>query len=84
MDAFEILVVILSVALAIFLVVGIVLTVALVKLTNQVRGVVSKADDIMDDVEQVSSFFKKAAGPVAITGLISNIVSAVTGAAKKK
>ncbi len=83
MDAFEILVIILSITLAIFLVVGIVLTVSLVKLSNQVRGVVAKADEVMDNVEQVSSFFRKTAGPVAITGLISNIVSAVTGAKKK-
>ncbi len=84
MDAFEILVIILSVALAVLLVASIILVVALVKLTGQVRKVVDKAEEIVDDVESVSSFFKKAAGPVAITGLISNIVSAVTNQTKKR
>ncbi len=84
MDAFEILVVILSITLAILLVATIFLVMALVKLTNQVRKVTEKAEEIVDDVESVSSFFKKAAGPVAITGLIGNIVSAVTEHTKKR
>lgn len=83
MDAFEILVVILSAALAVLLLVSIIFVVVLVKLINQVRKVVDKAEEIVDDVESVSSFFKKAAGPVAITGLISNIVGAVTKHAKR-
>ncbi|GEM_PF-1007902 len=84
MDAFEILVIALSVALAIFLTAAIVLTVVVIKLMQQVRIIVAKADDVMDNVESVSNFFRKTAGPVAITGLISNIVSAVTNAAKKR
>lgn len=78
MDAYNILVIVLSIALALFLVVGIVLVVALVKLANQVRVITAKAEDIMNDVEAVSGFFKKSAGPVAITSLVSNIISKVT------
>ncbi len=84
MDAFEILVVILSIALAILLVTSIFFVVVLIKLTNQLRRVTDKAEEIVDDVEAVSGFFKKAAAPVAITGVISNIVSAVTEYAKKE
>lgn len=83
MDAYEILVIILSIALAVLLVTSIFFVVVLIKLVNQVRAVTDKAEEIVDDVEAVSSFFKKAAAPVAITGLISNIVSAVTDHNKK-
>lgn len=70
--------------LAIFLAVGIVLIVAIIKLVNKVKFVVAKAEDIVDDVEAVSGFFRKTAGPVAITGLIGNIVSKVAEMKGKK
>lgn len=84
MDAFEILVVILSIALAILLIASITLVVVLVKLVNQLRVVSQKAEEIVNDVETVSGFFRKSAGPVAITSLISNIVSKVTEMKGKK
>lgn len=83
MDAFGILVIILSITLAILLIASIVLVTALVKLVKQIHVITEKAEDIVDDVESVSGFFKKAAGPVAITSLISNIVSQVTEHMKK-
>jgi hypothetical protein len=84
MDAFEILVVILSITLAILLIASIFLVVVLVKLVNQLRVISKKAEEIVDDVESVSGFFRKSAGPVAITSLISNIVSKVTEMKGKK
>jgi hypothetical protein len=84
MDAFEILVIILSITLAILLTASIFLVVVLVKLVNQLRIVSHKAEEIVDDVETVSGFFRKTAGPVAITSLISNIVSKVTEMKGKK
>lgn len=84
MDAYEILVIILSITLAILLVASITLVVVLVKLVNQLRVVSKKAEEIVDDVETVSGFFRKTAGPVAITSLISNIVSKVTEMKGKK
>ncbi len=84
MDAFEILVIILSITLAVLLIASIFLVVVLVKLVNQLRIVSHKAEEIVDDVETVSGFFRKTAGPVAITSLISNIVSKVTEMKSKK
>lgn len=78
MDAYGILVIILSITLAILLVVCIVLGIALTKLVNQVRDITTKAEEIMDDVEAVSGFFRKTAAPVAVTSMISNIISKVT------
>lgn len=83
MDSYDILVIILSIALGILLVVSIVFVSVLIKLVNQLRVISHKAEEIVDDVESVSGFFKKAAGPVAVTSLISNIVSKVSEFKKK-
>jgi len=84
MDAFEILVVILSIAFAIFLLCAIIFVVVLIKLVQQLRLISKKAEEIVDDVETVSGFFRKTAGPVAVTSLISNIVSKVAEFKSKK
>lgn len=75
MDAYGILVIILSVTLAIFLVLAIVLTVFVIKLVNTLRSIAAKAENIADNVEHVGELFRKTATPVAITNLISNMVS---------
>jgi hypothetical protein len=84
MDSYDILVIVLSIALAILLVVSIVCVVALTKLIKQLQVISNKAEEIVDDVEAVSGFFRKSAGPVAVTSLISNIVSKVADFNNKK
>jgi hypothetical protein len=84
MDSYDILVIVLSIALAILLIVSIMFVVVLIKLVNQLRVISKKAEEIVDDVESVSGFFKKAAGPVAVTNLVSNIVSKVAEFKKGK
>ncbi len=84
MNSFDILVIILSSALGLFLIAAIVLTVSLIKLVKQLRAISSKAEEIVDDVEAVSGFFRKTAGPVAVTSFVSNIVSKVAELSKKK
>jgi hypothetical protein len=83
MDAYQVLVIILSVALAVFLVLAIVLTAIFVKVMLTVKRITTKAESVMDDVESVSDFFRKSAAPVAIGKLISNIVSTITERNKK-
>jgi len=83
MDAFEILVIILSITLAIFMVLAIILTFNFIKISQTVRSIVNKADSVMDDVESAAEFFKKTSVPIGITSLVANIVSKVTGENKK-
>jgi len=83
MDSYDILVIVLSIALGVLLIVSIVFVSVLIKLVNQLRAISKKAEEIVDDVESVSGFFKKAAGPVAVTSFISNIVSKVAEIKKK-
>jgi len=84
MDSFDVLVIVLSITLAILLIVSIILVVGLIKLVKQLRVISQKAEEIVDDVEAVSGFFRKSAAPVAITSLISNIVSKVSEFKDKK
>ncbi len=84
MNTYDILVIVLSITLGIFLIVGIILIISLIKLVGKLREITAKAEDIVGDVEAVSGFFRKTAGPVAITGLISNIVSTVADLKGKK
>jgi len=83
MDSYDILVIVLSITLGILLILTIVFIAVLIKLVNQLRSISKKAEEIVDDVESVSGFFKKAAGPVAVTSFISNIVSKVAEIKKK-
>lgn len=83
MDAFEILVIILSITLAIFMLLAIILTFNFIKISQTVRSIVNKADSVMDDVESAAEFFKKTSVPIGITSLVANIVSKVTGENKK-
>ena len=83
MDAFQILVIILSVTLAVFLVLAIILTINFIKISQTLRSIVAKADSVMDDVESVAEFFKKTSVPLGVTSLLANIVSKVTGENKK-
>lgn len=78
MDAFEILVVILSVTLALFLLLAIVFVVSLIKLTKQIRQITEKAEGIVDEVGAASSFFRKSATTVTFASVVSNIVDKVT------
>lgn len=84
MSAFEILVLMLSIALGVLLIISIAIAIAIYRLVEKLRAISEKAEDVVEDVEAVSGFFRKTAGPVAITGLISNIVSKVAEITDKK
>lgn len=86
----QILVVVLSSFLALFLFLGIVLVVGLLKFTKKMNAIadsaqeiVSKAQDIADKVENVSDMFKRTAGPVALGRHLMNIYEMVTNHKKR-
>ncbi len=84
MDSYSILVIILSTTLSVLLILCIIIAVILIKLLNKFKELTNKTEDIIDDVEAVSSYFRKTATSVAITGLIGNIVSKVADITNKK
>lgn len=73
MEAQEILVVILSSFLALFLLLGIILLALCIKIANHIKRISEKAEDIVDKAEDVADFFSKAATPMALGKLISNV-----------
>lgn len=73
----QILVIILSVTLAIFLILGIVLTIKLIQIANGLKRITTKAEDVVDKAEAAAEVFQKAAAPVAIGRLISNITDLI-------
>jgi len=76
-NAETILVIILSVTLTIFLIVGIVLIVTLVRLVKSLNAVAVKAQEIVDNVETASDVLKKAAGPLAIGKFMMNMADLI-------
>ncbi len=74
----EVLVVILSAALAVLLILTIVVSVLAIKLLQSVQRISEKAEHIIENVEQVGDTFKNAAGPLALVKVISNIVRMVS------
>ena len=87
----QILVIILSAFLALFLLLGIILFANLMKLTKKMQEVadtaheiVSKAHDITSKVDSVSDMFKKTAGPLALGKYFMNIAETVAKHKKGK
>ncbi len=75
-DAAEVLLIIVSATLSIFLIVAIIAIVKSIKILNHIKSITEKAERIADNAESASEFFKNTAGPAAIAKLIANITSA--------
>lgn len=73
--AAEILVIILSVTLTVFLTVGIILTIYLIKLTRQIRKVTASAERTVDGIEMVVTSAVKMSIPVLITNLVAKFIN---------
>lgn len=76
-NATEILIIILSVVLTLFLIVSIVLAVILIKLARSIRQIAEKADGVVGNVEAASAALKNVAGPLATGKFVMNIVDMV-------
>ncbi len=76
-NAEQILVIILSTALAIFLILAIIATTKLIQILNHLKAISEKAEKLATTAESIGEFFKYTAGPAAIGKLISNISDAV-------
>lgn len=74
MDAFEILVIILSITLAIFLLLAIALTIGLIKLVKQLNVTAERTDNIVSNIESASDSIKNMAGPAAFMSAIAKLI----------
>ncbi|MEI6850504.1 MAG: hypothetical protein WCK26_00890 [Candidatus Saccharibacteria bacterium] len=70
----EILVIILSIALAFFLILGIILFIYLIVLTRQIRRFTKSAERTVDNIESTVSGFSKIISPIYIAEMVSGYV----------
>ena len=73
----EVLVIILSIALAVFLVLGITLIIYLIVLTHQIRKITNSAERTVDSIESVVSKISKVITPIYMSEVIKTFVNKV-------
>lgn len=79
MDASQVLVVILATTLAIFLILGIVLTIILIKVARQIQRVSSSAERAAANFENIVGSVQKAVAPAVVSRFIMDQIQRFTG-----
>lgn len=82
--AADVLLIIVSSVLAIFLVVLIVAVIYIVKILKQVRRLTERAENVAGSVEAAAGAFERAASPLAVLKIIGNIVEHTAKFRKRK
>jgi len=75
MSATEILVVILSSALAIFLVLSIILVILLIRVTKQIQAITNTAKTAVDNLQNITANVSKVVAPAALMKMVKDLVS---------
>ena len=73
----DILVIILSTALAVLLVLAIAVAVLVVKLLQTIKRITDKAEHVIENAEHVSQAFSQASGPLALFKIVRNVADMV-------
>ena len=74
---FDILVIVLSSLLGIFLIISIITAVLIYKLVKALRGVVAKGEHLVDSAEQIGETLRKNAGAVSLLKMVLKFVNKV-------
>ncbi len=76
MTSYDVLVVILSITLAIFLILGIIALAKVIQIMNGVKRLVSKAEQVADNVETMTAVLERTAtGPGAVLKTVAGIIN---------
>lgn len=75
--AAEILVIIVSVVLSLFLIVAIVLLLQVLRLVKDLREVAARAERVIDSAESITNIFRKSAGPVSLLNFARTVMETV-------
>lgn len=75
--AAEILVIIVSVVLSLFLIASVVFVIYLLKLIKEVRVVVAHAEKVVASAESIGDVIRKSAGPVSLINLARTVMQTV-------
>jgi hypothetical protein len=82
--AAEVLLIVVSSTLTVFLIAFIVMLVYLIGILKQIRRITEKAENAAESVEAAAATFEKAASPLAILKIISNIIDQTARMRRKK
>ncbi len=74
---FDILVIVLSCLLGLFLILSITLAVMAVRIVASIKRIVSRGEQVVDSAEAAAEMFKKAAGPLGVLKTLTNVVETV-------
>lgn len=80
----EILIIIVSAALTIFLLAAIAVLVLVIKILRKVKHITNAAENVVDSVEAVGEAAKHASGPMTIFRLVYNMVDKAKSKRDKK
>ena len=80
--ASQLLLIIVSSVLSVFLVVGIILIIKLIKVAKGVNHIVVKAEGLVDSAEAAADVLRKSAGTLAFGKIVSNIADLVKNSKK--
>lgn len=83
-NAADILLIIVSSVLTLFLILAIIVCVYAISIFRQVKRVLQRAENVAINVEAAAEAFERNAKPLAVIKLISNIIGQVTKARGKK
>jgi hypothetical protein len=75
--AFDVLVIVLSSLLGIFLILSIIVAIFVMRLVAAMKRIVAKGEQVVDSAEAAAELFKKAAGPLGLLKTLSNILETV-------
>lgn len=83
-NAQEILVIIVSSVLTLFLLISIVLLILIIKLVLSVKRVVNKAEQLADKAEALGEFVQHATTPIMVGRILTNVFDKFTKGSKSK
>ena len=75
MEAFEILIIILSVTLTVFLLAGIVFLALLIKIAKQVKAITSKAESVANNLASASQYMKPAVVSATVAKFFRSMIN---------
>jgi predicted PurR-regulated permease PerM len=80
----EVLLIVVSSALTVFLIVLVVAIVYVIKILNQVKRITEQAENAVDSVQSAAAAFERSASPLAVLKLVGKIVSQASKYNKKR
>ena len=81
MDSYDVLVIILSVTLAIFLILAIIALILLIKLLKKIHKITDSAEQLVQNIESFSESMIKASGPI---NAVRTVFSIFNGKSRKE